>query len=219
MRPDWTTPAGRVLVALACALQERGIRFAHPIVVFGSAPLQIFLDPGFLSADVDVGVNEHEEELKSLVNELGFGKGKATFYIEVVPTYIFRAGQKWRERARRMEIENVPFLFPEPIDILLAKLRRLDEKDFRAFELVREKTGRPTEDELIEELQDAYDLFYLQRDGQKSVLWSNTERLWPRLFGHVIDVPRQIVEPVMQQLKAAGSTPDYIDELRRRFGI
>jgi hypothetical protein len=64
-----------------------------------------------------------------------------------VPTYIFCGGQKWRERARHIELEGTTFLFPESIDILLAKLRRLDEKDSRAFELVRAKTGRPTEDE------------------------------------------------------------------------
>lgn len=200
-------------------MREKGLRLEHPIVVFGSAPLQIFLDPAFLSADVDVGVDDREEELKALIDEIGLGKGTAAFYVEVVPTYIFRAGQKWRERAQRIELEGVPFLFPAPIDILLAKLRRLDEKDLRAFELVRAKTGHPTEDELILELRDAYDLFYFQRDGQKSGLWANTEKLWPRLFGHGIDVPARIINPVLQQLEAAGFTPDYIKELRERFGV
>jgi len=51
------------------------------------------------------------------------------------------------------------FIFPHPIDILIAKLNRLDDKDLRAFEIVRAKTGHPTEQELISELQIAVDLF------------------------------------------------------------
>jgi hypothetical protein len=200
-------------------MSERGLVMTRPILVFGSAPLQIYLDPAFLSADVDVAVSEREDELKALVEEIGLGKGQATFYVEVVPAYIFRAGQKWRERARTVTLEGVAFLFPEPMDILLAKLRRLDEKDLRAFELVREKTGHPTEEELIGELRDAYDLFYFQRDGRKSLLWSNTEKLWPRLFGHAVDVPACIIQPVLEQLAAAGCTRDYLEELRRRFGL
>lgn len=219
MQPDWTTPAGRALVTLAGALRERGLTWSRPLLVFGSAPLQIYLDPAFLSADVDVAAPEREEELKQVVEEIGLGKGQAQFYIEVVPSYIFRAGQRWRDRARRVTLEGVEFLFPEPIDLLLAKLRRLDEKDLRAFELVRKHTNRPSEEELILELRDAYDLYYLQRDGQKSVLWANTEKLWPRLYRRAIDVPREIVEPVLEQLAEAGCSRDYLAELRSRFGL
>jgi hypothetical protein len=51
------------------------------------------------------------------------------------------------------------------------------------------------------------------------LLWGNTEKSWPRVYGHTIDVPARIVDPVFGQLEAAGATPGYIRQLRERFGI
>jgi hypothetical protein len=168
LQPDWNTPAGRALVALSTAIQRKGLVFLKPIVVFGSAPLQIYIDPAFLSADVDISLAGQDDLLKGLVEEIGLGKGKAAYYIEVVPEYIFRPGPNWRERTTSVLLNGVSFLFPAPLDILLAKLRRLDEKDIRAFQLVLEKTGRPSEEQLIRELRASYDVFYYQKNGRKS---------------------------------------------------
>jgi len=150
-------------------------------MVFGSAPLQICVDPEFLSADVDEALPGQTAELQTIVDDIGLSKGKAAYYIEVVPEYIFRPGPNWRERAEVVILNDVSFILPASIDILLAKLRRLEEKDLLAFHLVRSKTGHPTENELIHELRASYDIFYIQQNGRKSALWENTERLWPRL--------------------------------------
>jgi hypothetical protein len=176
LQPDWNTQAGRTLVALAKAIRQKGLVLEKPIVVFGSAPLQICIDPAFLSADVDVCLAGQTDLLKELVEEIGLSKGKAAFYIEVVPEYIFRPGPNWRDRVATVTLNEVVFQFPAPLDILLAKLRRLEEKDLRAFQLVLQKTGHPEEEELIHELRASYDLFYCQKNGQKSALWENTEK-------------------------------------------
>jgi hypothetical protein len=73
--------------SIGCAMHERDLRLGSPIVLFGSAPLQSFLDPQFLSADVDVGVNERGEDLKAIIDELGLTKGQAAFYIEVCDAF------------------------------------------------------------------------------------------------------------------------------------
>ena len=157
--------------------------------------------------------------LKGLVEEIGLGKGKAAYYIEVVPEYIFRPGPNWRERTTSVTLSSVAFLFPAPLDILLAKLRRLDEKDIRAFQLVLEKTSRPSEEELIRELRASYDVFYYQKNGRKSALWENTEKLWPRNFGREVDVRAEIIQPVFDQLAEAGAGSDYLEDLRIRLGL
>jgi len=45
---DWNTPAGRALLALTGAIRAKGLSLHHPIVVFGSAPLQI-LEPKWIT--------------------------------------------------------------------------------------------------------------------------------------------------------------------------
>ena len=77
----------------------------------------------------------------------------------------------------------------------------------------------PTEKELLEELKASYDVFYIQVGGRKSGLWENTEKLWPRLFGRSIDVRREIIEPVMNQMADAGADYDYLEDLRQRLGL
>jgi hypothetical protein len=48
---DWLCPAGRRLDEFARRLSASP---GFEITVFGSAPLQIFVEPGFLSADIDL---------------------------------------------------------------------------------------------------------------------------------------------------------------------
>jgi len=169
---------------------------------------------------VDVAVlGEGHDILKRLVEEAGLGKDQREHYVQVVPSYVFRPGQNWRGRSETVRLNGVDFLFPAALDILLAKLRRLEEKDLRAFELVIERTQHPTPDELIRELRDSYDQFYLQLDGKKSLLWENTEQLWPRIFGQEINVREQIINPVFDQLSKDDTSADYLTQLRQRLGL
>jgi hypothetical protein len=179
LQPDWSTQAGRALAALAKAIRDKGIVLTVPITVFGSGPLQMCVEPKLLSADVDISVAGHLDVIKNLVDEIGLGKGTSRFYIEVVPSYVFRPGVNWMGRATEVEFEGVKFIFPDALDILLAKLRRLETKDIQAFRVVQAKTGRPTEQEIITELRACYDMFYFQKNAEKSVLWEKTEKLWP----------------------------------------
>ena len=49
---DWHTPAGQLLEKFMAALPHRPFH----ITIYGSAPLQLTLDPTLLSGDVDKGV-------------------------------------------------------------------------------------------------------------------------------------------------------------------
>ncbi len=57
---NWDTPAGRALQALAAAVPLDRHLF---ITVFGSAPLQMAIDSGLLSADTDVFSPDNLEEI------------------------------------------------------------------------------------------------------------------------------------------------------------
>jgi hypothetical protein len=205
---------------LAEACRSKGVVFREPILVFGSAPLQICLAPEFLSGDVDITVpGDALNLLEQIVEETGLGKESRELYIQVVPSYVFRPGQNWRGRAQIVQLDEFKFLFPDPLDILLGKLRRMEEKDFLAFELVVGRTGHPTQEEMIRELRDSYDQFYLQMDRRKSALWENTEKLWPRIYGRQINVSTEITGPVIEAMAQMGTDRDYLEELKVRLGL
>jgi hypothetical protein len=206
------TPAGRMLRQLASLLPQ-GREFQ--ITVFGSAPLQIAVDPTLTSADVDVFSDF--EELNDIVMRAGLGTNQADFYIQVSSELNFRTSPRWKDRTQSARIGNCTFIFPHPIDILIAKLNRLDEKDLRAFRSVIAKTGHPTEAELIHELQLAVDLFRPSFDEEQGHdMANNCRRLWPLIYGREIDPRAEIIAPALKIRREGYGEPlrDYKQELR-----
>lgn len=209
---DLGTPAGQMLQKLASILPpERPFQ----ITVFGSAPLQIGVERNLLSNDVDLFSDA--EDLEGFVREARMLQGQADYYIQVCSGLNFRTSPLWGTRTREVKIKNTTFIFPHPIDILIAKLNRLEEKDLEAFRVVRRKTGHPTEQELIRELQFAVDLFRPGFDEENAAdLTNNTHRLWPLLYGRAIDVRAEIIAPALAKRRAGYGLPvrDYKRELR-----
>lgn len=209
---DLQTPAGQMLHRLADALpQDRQFE----ITVFGSAPIQITVDPSLFSADVDVFSDF--EQLKDCVAKAGLEKDQVDFYVQVSSELNFRTSPRWKGRTQSTRIGNCTFIFPHPVDILIAKLNRLDDKDLRAFEVVRAKTGHPTEPELIAELQIAVDLFRPSFDEEQGHdMANNCRRLWPLIYGREIDPRQEIIAPALAKRKEGYGEPtrDYKQELR-----
>jgi hypothetical protein len=206
------TPAGDILRRLAAALpQDR----TYDITLFGSAPLQITIDAALLSADVDLFADI--DELKELVIRAGLGEGQTELFIQVSSELNFRSSPRWRTRTQAVSLGSCLFHFPHPIDILIAKLQRLEEKDLLAFRIVMARTGHPTETELLHELQLAVDLFRPSFDEEQGHdLANNCRRLWPLIFGREIDPRAEIISPALKK-RAEGygeQGPDFKQELR-----
>ena len=185
------------------------------ITIFGSAPLQIQLERTFASADVDVFCDW--EHLVELVSAHQLGTGQTEFYIQVCSELNFRTSPRWKGRTRSFQIDHVTFILPHPIDILIAKLHRLDDKDLAAFRLVLDRTGHPTDAELVEELRAAVDLFRPNFDEEQGQdLATNCRRLWPLLYGREIDPRREIIAPALEIRRKGYDLPtrDYRQELR-----
>jgi len=209
---DLTTRAAELLRKLAAVLpQDREIT----ITVFGSAPIQICVDSTLTSADVDVFSDF--EFLREISDKAGLGQDKAAFHVQVSSELNFRTSPRWKDRTQSARIGNCTFVFPHPIDILIAKLNRLDDKDVRAFRAVLSKTGHPTEAELIKELQLAVDLFRPSFDEEQGHdMANNCRRLWPLIYGREIDPRKEIIAPALAIRKAGYGEPtrDYKQELR-----
>src|SRR5688572_32486655 len=94
-RPEinWDTPAGRLIDDLVDSLPA-----SRPwrIIIFGSSPLQLAIDPTFLSADVDV---IPQEDIESHCRAAGLLKGQSDFYIEPCTVAAFTAAADWMIRA------------------------------------------------------------------------------------------------------------------------
>jgi hypothetical protein len=205
-------PAAGLLRKLATSLPP-GRKFT--ITVFGSAPLQILVDSTITSADVDVFSDS--EQLKEIVEKAGLDERSSTFHIQVSSELSFRTSPRWRDRAQKLVVEGCTFIFPHPLDILIAKLNRLEEKDLRAFQIVYAKTGHPLEQELINELQMAVDLFRPSFDEEQgNDIAGNCRRLWPLLYGREIDPRSEIIAPALAKRQAGYGPPpeDYNQEMR-----
>jgi hypothetical protein len=209
---DLSTPAGEALKKLVAALPRD--RSFH-ITLFGSAPIQIAVDPALLSAAVDLFCDA--EDLTRFVEKAGLTQKQSDFYIQVCSGLNFRTSPHWASRAKSITLGHCAITIPHPIDILIAKLNRLEEKDLEAFRVVIRKTGHPTETELIEELQMAVDLFRPSFDEEQGHdMANNCRRLWPILFGREIDPRSEIIAPALAKRKAGYGEPvrDYKKELR-----
>ena len=218
---EWETPAGRTLQKLFAILPAGK---SYSLTLFGSSPIQLALEPTFTSNDVDLFGGEWSElnaELESAVNRAGLGKDQnADVYVQVCVEGNFRTSPRWKDRAFHTQIGNVLLTLPHPTDILIAKLHRLEDKDLRAFRLVIERTGHPTEDEMRRELQAAVDLFRPGFDEEMvGDITTNTRVLWQELWGKEINVRQEIIGPALEA-RRKGYEPDlprhdYKAELRR----
>jgi len=209
---ELNTPAGETLRKLADILpQTRPLR----ITLFGSAPLQLSIDPTLLSGDVDIFSDE--EFLADAVERAGLSEKQHKPGFQVCSELNFRTSPRWKDRIRSVQIRNVTFIVPHPYDILIAKLNRLEDKDLLAFRTVLAKTGHPTETELFKELQLAVDLFRPPFDEEQGHdMANNCRRLWPLIYGREIDPRVEIIAPALAIRKAGYGEPtrDYKQELR-----
>lgn len=209
---DLETPAGEALKKLATQLpKDRPYR----ITLFGSAPIQMTIEPSLLSAVVDLFCDD--DDLNEYVRAAGLDRDHSDFYIQVCSGLNFRTSPLWGTRTKSVTIGNCTFVIPHPIDILIARLNRLEEKDLLAFRTVIAKTGHPTEAELIDELQLAVDLFRPSFDEEQGHdMANNCRRLWPLIFGREIDPRAEIIAPALQKRREGYGEParDYKQELR-----
>jgi hypothetical protein len=202
---DWSAPAGQVLEKFLKALPAG--RPFH-VTIYGSAPLQLTVDRQLLSGDVDV-FSDDDEDLSAFIAAAKLDKTHAGIYIEPGFKLSFRTTPHWLRRAKTVQRANVTLTFPHPLDILVGKLDRLDEKDLKAFARVIQITGHPTAAEFQYELQDAVDLFRPAFDDDTPNRYpENTRRLWREIFHGEIDVRREIIEPAIARRKVGyGETP------------
>ena len=209
---DLDTPAGNLVKQLIDQLPIEG---NYKITLFGSAPIQLVVDATLTSADVDLFSDC--EDLESIVERANLSQSSSEFYIQVCSELNFRTSPRWRSRTQSVQIRNCTLEIPHPIDILIAKLNRLEEKDLEAFRVVRRKTGHPTEEELIRELRFAVDLFRPDFDEENGHdMANNCRRLWPLIFGREIDPRAEIIVPALKTRREGYGEPtrDYKRELR-----
>lgn len=217
----WESPAGTALRRLIAALPSDR---AFALTLFGSAPLQLTLERTFLSNYVDLFVDEGEapgEDFQAFIQSADLGEDQhAAVHVQLCTESNFRTSPRWRRRAYVTQVGRVRLTIPHPIDILMAKLHRLEEKDLRAFRLVGAQMGLPNEEQLKEELRAAVDLFRPNFDEEASGdITANTRVLWHELWGKEIDVRKEIIAPALAA-RRKGFEPDlprrdYRGDLRK----
>ncbi|MDB6039344.1 MAG: hypothetical protein JWM99_3185 [Verrucomicrobiales bacterium] len=196
---DWLGKSGKRLDEFAERLpSERRMQ----ITVFGSTPLQLFVERSFLSEDIDLfGDDSTTDFLTQFVAANNWAKDQTDFYIQVCDPLAFKSTTDWAIRAIPVERHGHLFRFVHPWDVLVSKVQRLEEKDLNAFRIVIEKTGHPTEEELVRHLQLAVDLYRPKFDEEstRGDMLTNTNLLWHELWGKDIDVRARIIRPALER--------------------
>lgn len=220
-RIDWETTAGRTLRRLVSELPSTRV---WRLTLVGSSPLQLGLESSFASMDVDLFTSDfggEKAEVDAAIRRAGLSPEQCEKdYVQLCDEGNFRTSPRWKDRALVTAFAHVEFRLPHPIDILIAKLHRLADKDLAAFRLVIARTGHPTEGEMRDELQAAVDLFRPGFDEEMvGDIKTNTRVLWQELWGKDIDVGQEIIKPARIRI-LKGYAPDmarrdFKAELRR----
>jgi len=168
----------------------------------------------FLSNDVDIFA---DEDLQTIVSHHSLDDNQVQDpRIHLCSGSSFQTGPNWQDRALVVNRKGHRVRLPHPHDILVSKLPRLEQRDLLAYTVVIENTGHPSEAELIEELQNAVDLYRPSFDEEKgSAIWQNTMDLWKVLFKREIDVRGTIVSPALDRRRgdydmARGGSKNFL---------
>lgn len=225
---DWESPAGKLLTLLGDSVPPDR---RTPIVLFGSAALQVTVAPTVLSEDTDITPdiipydprsgefpNPYDRKgLNDLVraNELGIHQRK--LYIQVNAPGAFQPGTGYLRRVMEKDRGNLHITIPHPLDILIAKLHRYEDKDLEAFQKVYERTGFPSPDALLAELRASPRLFarqdrsleHMPSQYPESKISESVPRLFWALWKKRIGVQNDILAPTHQEI--ASSYCDHDD--------
>lgn len=216
---NWGSPAGLILRKLLLAIP---VDRATPIVLFGSAALQMTVAPSVMSAGVDIfpdivvsSLRSHfpnpfnREELNALVKHIGYGQGESSLYIQVCSESTFEPGPRCWRRTFSESVGSSLLIVPHPYDILFSKLQRYEAKDLQAFQEVMELTGHPDEKTFLDELQACHRFFiktesptmedHFPKPFSQGDIRKNVRELWKELYGRQLNIDREILQPALEQ--------------------
>ncbi|MCX6837475.1 MAG: hypothetical protein NTX35_06645 [Verrucomicrobia bacterium] len=217
--PRWDTLAGQILDAFFAAVHQALPHYDQPLTIFGSAPIQLCLDEDFASADVDIMVLEGGEMLRRIAAEAGLGRAstvRAAFGVQICPPLLFNPTPHYLQRARTEVRHGLTIIVPHLRDILIAKLHRsrmegqesLIPKDRRAFQRVRELSdGHPTPAEFLQDLVNCESSFRPPHDGGLNSFRCNAENALVEIYGHHLDLKRDILDPAAIATQPPGHLP------------
>jgi hypothetical protein len=210
---DWTHPSAVLLRDFTKVISQDGDLRETPISVFGSSPIELGLGIALHSLDVDVEPDQFYVVAQKLAREarLTIGCGRSP-YLQIVPPGVFRASRTWISRAEVVVLNGVSLRFAHPMDIIIGKLFRLEEKDYRGIDRIIQETGRPTRDDVHYYLTNYTDLFSTKSEDLKRFC-DNVEtfcayREWEMIQANEI---RDRVQNEIQEIYSEG------DSVRKRM--
>lgn len=231
---DWESPAGKVITLLGEVVPPDR---RTPIVLFGSAALQVTVAPTVLSEDADIAPDvipydprsshfPHPYDrngLNELVRAHELGMGQRKLYLQVNAPGAFQPGTGYLRRVMEVDRGNLHITIPHPLDILIAKLHRYEEKDLEAFQKVHGLTGFPSPEALLAELRASPRLFarhdrsleHMPSQCPESKISESVPHLFWALWKKRVRVQEDILAPTAQEI--ASSYRDHDDTHKKRL--
>lgn len=129
------------------------------LVVFGSAALSFWLTDAPTTRDLDLWCEPAEkgDVVLALMGEFSWYHQRHGAFVEVWGPETFAAPLDWRERAKVLQLGDLPsirLVVPHPHDVLMAKLERNDPRDVdHVRRILREfPLDEPRLDQLIRQM-------------------------------------------------------------------
>lgn len=201
--PDWNSPAGKLISQLANAIPPDR---ATPIMVFGSAALQLTVAPVvpcavvLITPDMEYADNRmphyphalSRAEIISLAAKIGLLTNDQKPSLFITAPFVFDASPHYVRRAQEVTLGNALVTIPHPLDILISKLHYLDKEDVQAFRCMQNQHQYPTPEIFIEALRQSVSLFRWR--PKDSRIFYNVPRIGKLLWKRTIDMNRAILD-------------------------
>jgi hypothetical protein len=161
------------------------------------------------------------ESLTDLVRAHKLGVHQRKLHLQVNAPGAFQPGTGYLRRVMETDRGNLHITIPHPLDILIAKLHRYEDKDLEAFQKVYERTGAPSADALLAELRASPRLFATHDRSQEhmpsqfpeSKISESVPHLFWTLWKKRISVQNDILAPTHREM--ASSYRDHDDSHKK----
>jgi hypothetical protein len=183
---------------------------SNEIIIFGSTSLSLTIAPKRISHDIDAIIEKRDINQIAKEWEIRKNLQPELLDLDACDPELLRYLGRWESRALTIKkTESYKVKIPHPLDTLSQKLLRQNENNFQKKDLPDIaniiQALNPTEETLLQLLQEGYERFFSPIQEIKTSAWRNTETFL-KIYLPEKSLERDIIEPARKTHKESLRT-------------